>query len=190
MYNIGMKKILLYNIDLETTNTIKDIANKREIAVVLLDDNCLHVPLKDLFLIEEDAVGAGCSFENEYMMMQEISHEELVAIVKEIHARGIEFEAIKIMRTETNANWPLSALLEETSKEHEVMQKVFILQQTLQSCNDIKLDELEEENANQLKQAMVDAYLYLQAGQFEKDTAEEKSKNLMEALRHATRVVH
>ena len=188
MYNIFMQKVLLYNVKNETFKIFEKVLEKRNIPYFSIDDSCLDITVEGLFSLEEDSLGGGYHFREEYMLMKGISHEELLDILKEMHALGGEFEGIKVMYTETNASWLLKDLLEETEKEHEVMQKVLILQETLKSCNEIDFNNYSEEDGASLKLAMMDAYMYLQAGNYEKEIIEEKVQSLMDALRNIKRI--
>lgn len=181
---VCMKKVLVYGIDEQDLSIYKKVLQQHDISVFQITDDDLELTIATLFDRNASTSGA-CSMDETYMLFDGVSKDELVEIVHQFDHAGKEYDGIKVMRTPVNEKWLLSGLLEETKNEHAVFQKVRLLDNVLRSCNGLDFSKMDQEAEKNVKQAMMDAYLYLQGGQFELETLDAKAKTLMEALRSA-----
>ena len=124
------------------------------------------------------------------MIMQDLTKEDLMDFLRRTKEKGLEFEGIKIMRTENNASWLLKDVFLETKSEHETMKRVFVLQQIMKSCNEIDLSAVEEDSKGEFANALMDAYMLLQMGEYDAAQVEAASARLMEAMRKIRKVSH
>lgn len=184
-----MRKILLYGVGEETLQAIKMTGQIWNIRVIRITDGQLADTLAGLFEAETDFSGTCDAFEDEYMLIQDMSREELIGLIRALKKQGVEFEGIKVMRTPSNENWKLEDLFRETAEEHQVVKKVRLLQQILQSCGTLDLSQYPDEG-RELKQAVRNAYAFLQTGQFSLQETEEQIRVLMEILKNTGRLVH
>lgn len=184
-----MRKILLYGVSEKTLQAIQMTGQIWNIQVIRITDGQLNDTLAGLFASETDYSGTCDAFADEYMLIQDMSREELIGLVRALKKQGTEFEGIKVMRTPSNENWKLEDLFRETAEEHQVVKKVRLLQQILQSCGTLDLSQYPGEGQD-LKEAVRNAYAFLQAGQFSLQETEEQIQTLMEKLKNTGRLMH
>ena len=87
------------------------------------------------------------------------------------------------METETNKTWLLEEVMKETESEHQVMKKVFVLQEVMKSCNEMDLSNASEE----LRMALMNGYLLLQSGEISLDSVNKAIEKIMTALKEEKR---
>ena len=173
-----MSKLLLYVHDESIFESLSKVARENNYEVLRIDDSYLGYKLGDLFFEVNDANG-DYSYSDDYMFMKEISKEELIAYLKRLHELGVEFEGIKVMETETNKTWLVEEVMKETTEEHQVMKKIFVLQEVMKSCNEMDLSKASEE----LKMALMNGYLLLQGGEISASMVDEAIEKIMTSLK-------
>ncbi|MBP3890923.1 MAG: DUF3783 domain-containing protein [Solobacterium sp.] len=183
-----MKKIVFY-LDETVYQQYQPIVEAKGFLVALVGDESLFRSVKEVFETDVKASGHE-AFDEGYMLMQEISDTELTVLLEIFEEKGLEFEGIKVMRTEHNEKWTLQELLFETNKEHQVMKKAILLETLMKSTNGMDFNALPKEVETGLKQALMHAYMLLSSGQFDADSLENALQELSEQLKKAKRVTH
>ena len=77
----------------------------------------------------------------------------------------------------------LEEVMKETESEHEVMKKIFVLQEVMKSCNEMDLSNASEE----LKMALMNGYLLLQSGEISLDSVNNAIEKIMTSLKEEKR---
>ncbi len=150
---------------------------------VQISDEQLKLTVNLVFLLEEDKDGSHREFENEYILIDGISKEEL-SILFEAANEKIETDAmITIIKTVHNQNWLLSDLFLETKEEKELMEKVLELENILLQSNQLDLNSFEEGQKGDIKNALMMAYMTLMQGKFEKEPIQKQLDELKRLLR-------
>ncbi len=183
-----MKKILLYGIDDATADFYQNVGETKDIAMVIVGDDALDVKISKLFEVGDDLNTRAEEFSDSYMIFQEMSVQELVDLLREFHKTGREFEGIKVMRTKTNEEWTLRALLTEAAKENVMTRKVLVLQELLKSCNSLDLSTMEMKDKQEFKEAIMTAFMYLKQGQYTEEQLDHVIAELGEGLKNARKL--
>jgi translation elongation factor EF-1beta len=87
------------------------------------------------------------------------------------------------MKTQTNKEWALKALLEEVSEEHEIVTRVFELRKLIKSTNDMDLSKYEEPLSFGLKQALLNGYILINSKDINVDKLDEAIENINHFLK-------
>ena len=177
-----MSKLLLYIHEENVFELLNKVAEENNYEVLRIDDTYLKYKLGDLFL-ETNNMNKTYSYKEDYMFMKGISKEDLIAYLKRLDELGLEFEGIKVMETETNKTWLLEEVMKETESEHQVMKKVFVLQEVMKSCNEMDLSNASEE----LRMALMNGYLLLQSGEISLDSVNNAIEKIMTSLKEEKR---
>ncbi|MBQ9152570.1 MAG: DUF3783 domain-containing protein [Solobacterium sp.] len=178
-----MEKILLYGLDDQSAEMIGNAGKQLGIAVCRIGDSALFHKVADLFEAGFDQDTQTRAFDNEYMIMQEMDSGKLYALLDELEKQQYEFEGIKVMRTDTNENWTLFQLLQETGKEHRIQKKVIILREMLMSCNTLDLSVLPQGEKESFRQVLMDAFVLYQSGTYTDKELDECIHQLSDSLK-------
>lgn len=179
-----MTKILLYIHDEDIFNLMEKVAKESNYEVLRIDDSYLNMRLGELFLEKNNSYN-NHSYINDYLFMSGLTTEDLIDYLNKLRELGLEFEGIKVMETDTNKEWLLEEVMKETEKEHQVMQKINILQALMRSCNEMDLSVA----SDKLKKNLMNAYLLLQSGEIGLEAVNEAINGIMEALKEEKRQV-
>ncbi len=183
-----MRKILLYGFSDERADRFQNIAAEMDIPVYIIGDSGLDMTLGRLFELDEDLDTASPAFPDEYMIMQEISKEELLALLDLLEKEGFPFSGIKVMRTEINAGWPLRLLLKAAAEEHRASKKALILVELLRSCNTLDLSGMEPDERDAMKKALMEAFALLDSGSYTEEDLDARIAAVTEGLKKARRL--
>ena len=122
------------------------IAIGHDIAMYIINDSCLDVKVADLFLLNDDLDSMHAETQGQYMLLDGISTDDLLALLNAFREQGKPFEGIVITRTKVNEVWTLSRLLEEVRREHALMETLKELDSLLEDCNGIDLSAMKTED--------------------------------------------
>ena len=183
-----MKKILFYGIDWQDLAICRAVADNLGIATGIVDDSCLDEPLGSLFEKMEEHRGPHAGTAEKYLLMADLSREELVELLKQIETVTGDFDVIKVALTDTNRHWPLAKVLQETAQEHLVMQKAMLLQQVIKACNSLDMTEIRPEDTEAFKKSLMTGYMMLKTGTFTEDGLDRVTEELMEHLKRSRKV--
>jgi len=177
-----MKKIVLYNVEEELLEKYRSIEEFKDIKFSRVFDEDLDKTVNDLFELEKNIGNCG-AFEKSYMIMSNISSDDLNFINKTLKEYNLVFNGIKVMKTQTNKEWALKALLEEVSEEHEIVTRVFKLRKLIKSTNDMDLSKYEEPLSFGLKQALLNGYILINSKDINVDKLDEAIENINHFLK-------
>ncbi len=180
-----MKKILYYRSDETIYMCLYNFCISHNIVLQRVDDSLLNIKLKDVFALQEEHNGKCEAFPDSYLLLDEISNEELVNLLRNLKENGCPFEGIKVTRTANNHIWSLEEVLKETGLEHRVMQKAGLLEMMMKTAASADFAHMDKETAGQIKAAVMDAFIYLQNGSFTEAELDQKCRALKEMLRQA-----
>lgn len=183
-----MKKVLLYGIDDATADFYQNIGETKDTAMYIVGDDALDVKLSKLFEIGDDLDARAEEFPDSYMIFQEMTVQELLDLLNEFHKAGKAYEGIKVMRTASNEEWTLRALLIEAAKENIMTRKVLVLQELLKSCNSLDLSGMETKDQQEFKNAIMTAFMYLKQGQYTEEQLEHVIAQLSEGLKNTRKL--
>ena len=183
-----MKKILFYGIDWQDLAVCRAAADSLGIATGIVDDTCLDEPLETLFEKMDEHRGPHAGSDEKYLLMADLSREELVELLRQIEAVTGDFDVIKVALTDNNRHWPLSRVLQETAQEHMVMQKAVLLQQVIMACNSLDMTQLRPEDTEAFKKSLMTGYMMLKTGTFTEAGLDRVTEELMEHLRRSRKV--
>lgn len=185
-----MKKILFYQLEDIQKQVYPSIAKRLGYTMISLDDNDLDKSLKDLFTVEENHRGICEEFQDSFFVMNEMTTQDLMILLDAFQTAKMPYKGIKVMRTETNENWTLRELFQETSQEHQMFQNVKLLDQLLKSSNTVDLFLLKEEDREHFKQTLMSSFLLLKSGQFTKEELDRAIQEMKDALMMVKKAVH
>ena len=185
-----MKKILLYGISEIDADLYQNIAIVYDVAMYILSDTCMPMLLRDLFELNDDLDNMHAEAEGEYMLMDGVSSEDLIRLLKAFEEAGRPFDGTVVVRTRVNENWTLARLLDEVRKEHDLMEKLNELDELLQDCNGIDLSAMDASDSTELKAALLEGYLLLKDDQQEVLEVDEAIRRLRKAMEPAVKIVH
>ena len=97
-----MKKILYYRSDETIYMCLYNFCISHNIVLQRVDDSLLNIKLKDVFALQEEHNGKCEAFPDSYLLLDEISNEELVNLLRNLKENGCPFEGIKVTRTANN----------------------------------------------------------------------------------------
>ncbi|MBR3363936.1 MAG: DUF3783 domain-containing protein [Solobacterium sp.] len=185
-----MKKILLYGINEIDADLYQNVAIGYDVAMYILNDTCMSVLVRDLFELNDDLDNMHAEAEGEYMLMDGISSEDLIVLLKAFEDAGRPFKGTVIVRTRINETWTLAKLLDEVREEHVLMEKLNELDEMLQDCNGIDLSAMDASDSTELKAALLEGYLLLKDDQQELAEVDEAIRRLRKAMEPAVKIVH
>lgn len=185
-----MKKILYYHLDDLQRKVYPSIAKRLGYLMVGIDDTNLFQTIEELFNLEESNRGNCESYPLSFLIFQDTSNEELLILLDAFKTAHMPFLGIKVVRTPTNEKWILQQLLAETYEEHKVFQNAKLLDQLIRSANEIDLTQLSDTDQETFKHTLMDSYLLLKSGQFERIELEVQIQKMKDALMLAKKVVH
>ena len=87
-----MKKILLYGISEIDADLYQNIAIVYDVAMYILSDTCMPMLLRDLFELNDDLDNMHAEAEGEYMLMDGVSSEDLIRLLKAFEEAGRPFD--------------------------------------------------------------------------------------------------
>ncbi len=183
-----MKKILFYGIDWQDLAVCRAAADSLGIATGIVDDTCLDEPLGVLFEKMGEHRGPHAGTNEKYLLMADLPREELVELLRQIEAVAGDFDVIKVALTDANRHWPLSRVLQETAREHMVMQKAVLLQQVIKACNSLDMTQIRPEDTEAFKKSLMTGYMMLKTGTFTEAGLDWVTEELMEHLRRSRKV--
>lgn len=122
-----MRKIILYLIDEDKLQRIKQAFLQEDIYIKTIDKTYLDLKLKDIFDDKEPESGKKLStdeiYDNEFMLLDGFDDEQLKDLIFRFKSNIIA-RPITSVRTENNQNWVLSELLKEIFMENEYMKNM------------------------------------------------------------------
>lgn len=177
-----MKKIVLYNVEEELLEKYRSIEEFKDIKFSRVFDEDLDKTVNDLFELEKN-IGNCEAFEKSYMIMSDISKDDLNFVNKILKKYDLEFNGIRVMKTQINKDWTLKALLKEVSEEHEIMTRIFKLRKLIISTNDMDLNKYEEPLSFGLKQALLNGYVLINSKDINIDKLDEAIANIKQFLK-------
>lgn len=122
-----MRKIILYLIDEDKLQRIKQAFLQEDIYIKIIDKTYLDLKLKDIFDDKEPESDKKLStdeiYDNEFMLLDGFDDEQLKDLIFRFKSNIIA-RPITSVRTENNQNWVLSELLKEIFMENEYMKNM------------------------------------------------------------------
>lgn len=122
-----MRKIILYLIDEDKLQRIKQAFLQEDIYIKTIDKTYLDLKLKDIFDDKEPESDKKLSkdeiYDNEFMLLDGFDDEQLKDLIFRFKSNIIA-RPITSVRTENNQNWVLSELLKEIFMENEYMKNM------------------------------------------------------------------
>lgn len=122
-----MRKIILYLIDEDKLQRIKQAFLQEDIYIKTIDKTYLDLKLKDIFDDKEPESDKKLStdeiYDNEFMLLDGFDDEQLKDLIFRFKSNIIA-RPITSVRTENNQNWVLSELLKEIFIENEYMKNM------------------------------------------------------------------
>ena len=181
-----MKKMLLYGFPDGKADRIQNAAAELGIPVYIVGDQALDEPLDELFDNDDDLETAALEFQDEYMIMQDVTIEDLMELIEamkkeEVHDGGI----IKAMKTDTNKIWSLRRLLKETKAEHDTARKSLVLVEMLRSCSNLDLSLMPKAEQEAFRRSLMDAFTLLDSGSYTETDVDECLKKVSDGLKKA-----
>lgn len=189
-YNNDMKKILLYGMNEQDADLYQTIGINYDAAMYIINDSCMDKTIAELFELNDDLDSMHAEFDGEYMLLDGITSDDLIDLMKAFAAGGRPFDGVIAVRTRVNEQWTLARLLEEIRREHAVMDKLQELDELLQDCNGIDLSAMDAADGNALKQALLEGYLLLKDDNQDPSEVDEAISRLKEAMKPAVKIVH
>ena len=187
---MSMKKVLLYGIDEAGADLYQTIAIGHDIAMYIINDSCLERNVGDLFLLNDDLDSMHAAFAGEYMLIDGLSSDDLLGLLKAFAEEGRPFPGIVVTRTKVNENWTLAVLLEEVGRESVLMSRLKELDELMEDCNSIDFAAMDAKDSMELKQALLESYLLMKDDQHDLAETEEAIRKLRKAMEPAVRIVH
>ena len=159
--------IYCYNIDDVDQHILETITAAMEIELGLLDDGMLKMTVDEI-LMQQPSSNQDCTrFTLSFMLMNELSDEEMKQLLKAGEEAHWHFDPIKMFVTEHNRQWTLETLFCEVRKEHQLFAKAEKLAEALRRANQLDLKSFSDEQAEQMNIALMKGYMLLKSGQFE-----------------------
>lgn len=183
-----MQKILLYGFSDERADTFQNIAAELDIPVYIIGDSGLEMTLEQLFDLDEDLDTAASAFDEEYVIMQDMTRDDLVCLLEALQKENYPFSGVKVMRTDVNAFWPLRVLLKAAGDEHKAAKKALILVELLRSCNSLDLSQMDPPERDVFKKSIKDAFVTLNSGGYTEADLDVCISGLTEGLKKARRL--
>ena len=180
-----MKKILLYGLSDEESDCLQDCAAELGIPVYIVGDSALEEVLGRLFELNDDLDTRAEEFDEEFMIMDGMTRDDLLELLKVFDRHGFEFDGVKVMRTLSNEKWTLRELLKETQSEHRIAQRAMILTQLLKSCNMLDLSTMEPEERQKFKESLMDLFMLLQSGTYTLEQIDDCLHRVSDGLKAA-----
>ena len=122
-----MRKIILYLIDEDKLQRIKQAFLQEDIYIKTIDKTYLDLKLKDIFDDKEPESDKKLStdeiYDNEFMLLDGFDDEQLKDLIFRFKSNIIARPRTSV-RTENNQNWVLSELLKEIFMENEYMKNM------------------------------------------------------------------
>ncbi len=178
-----MGKLIFYSADKQKTACLAQLAGEKGHLLASADDSCMDLTLAELFASMDTHEGAADAFEEEYLIFDGFSKDEVYSFSEEIENRCGEFEGIKCIRTAYNETWPLKYLFHEIYLEHQTARKAMVLDQMLRAAGTVDFSAMKKEEAAALKKAYMDGFVLLQSGVYTDDQITDAVKKIAEALR-------
>ncbi len=185
-----MGKIIFYSADKQKTGCLAQLAERKGYLFASADDTCLEMTLADLFETMDMHSGDAAAYEEEYLMFDGLSREEVYSFSEEIGKYCGEFEGIKCIRTAYNETWPLKYLFHEIYHEHQTARKAMVLDQMLRAAGTVDFAAMKKEEADALKQAYMDGFVLLQSGVYTDEQITSAVRKIAEALRNTAKPVN
>ena len=118
-----MKKRFVCNIDDVDQHILETITAPMNIELGLLDDGMLKMTVEEI-LQRQPASNQDCTrFDISFMLMDELSDEEMKQILSAGEQAHWHFDPIKMFVTEHTRLWTLETLFGEVMKEHQLFAK-------------------------------------------------------------------
>lgn len=149
-----MKKILFYGLDDKRAGQYQDIGADFGIEVRIIGDDGLHSTVKHLFDMEDDLPNLHLEFKQEFMIIQNMTKDEVLNLLNAFARRNISFTGIKVMSTQNNDSWLLEKLFLFAQQETKKAVETIKLRQLVESCNGIDLTSVKEDQAYAFKKAL------------------------------------
>ncbi|RDY21908.1 DUF3783 domain-containing protein [Criibacterium bergeronii] len=122
-----MRKIILYLIDEDKLQRIKQAFLQEDIYIKTIDKTYLDLKLKDIFDDKgpesDKKLSTDEIYDNEFMLLDGFDDEQLKDLIFRFKSNIIA-RPITSVRTENNQNWVLSELLKEIFMENEYMKNM------------------------------------------------------------------
>ena len=180
------KQVLLYNINESNLLNIKNILDKMDIEVQVLNNQDCFQRVGTLAKLEGyepiEVHEVPFDFSEEFIFMCHLSEEEMRDISKALKEANVTFNGIKAMLTETNKDWILVDLFKEVAKDHLMFQKIHELKNYIKMSNILDKTSFDTIVWSQYEQSLMSAYQYLQ----DKNYSMESLNDQVETIRKAT----
>lgn len=155
-----MKSLAFYNLNDELFSKLVNIEELNEYRFNRFYDEDLSSKVKDVFLV--NSFNGECKlYDKTYMIMDNLSVDDIKSLSNIFLKNNIEFNGIKILHTEKNSEWSLKDLFTEVNEEDKLFKLNQRLREVLISLNDYDLSKYPEEKTFALKKALMDGFLIL-----------------------------
>lgn len=172
-----MKHVLLYrNNNTYDEKRFIEFLELNHIAYTFLEDADLNKTVKSLFTEKkEETICKKYSFN--FILFKEFPKEEVASFLNILKQLNVPYSH-KAMLTETNKEWILQDLLEEISEEHEFFISYNKVRELLKEANSLNFEEYIEESFKPYKDAFMQAYVYIQSKNIDKNTLDFHIENI------------
>ncbi len=187
---MSMKKILLYGMNEADADLYQTIAIGYDIAMYIINDSCLSRSVGDLFQLNDDLESIHEAYAGEYMLMDGLSSDDLLELLKAFAEGGRPFPGVIVTRTKVNETWTLALLLEEVAKESTLMSRLKELDELMEDCNSVDFAAMDPKDSMELKQVLLESYLLFKDEHHDLAETEEMVRKLRKAMEPAVRIIH
>lgn len=121
-------------------------------------------------------------FDISFMLMDELSDEEMKQILSAGEQAHWHFDPIKMFVTEHNRSWTLETLFGEVMKEHHLFAKAEQVAAILRRADQLDLKSWPSEQAERLNIALMKGYMLLKSGRFDEAQLDQTLSELTQAM--------
>lgn len=180
---MNKKEIYCYNIDDLDRHILENSCSKMQIKVSLLDDGMLQRRVEDL-LQDKDLISNQDSthFDTSFMLMNNITDEELKTILAQGEQAKWDYHPIKMMVTEHNREWTLKELFAEVSREHQLFAKAEVLSGLIRQADKADRSSWDAERLQHCNEVLMSSYVLLKSGDFEEARLDQAIESLRACL--------
>ncbi len=176
------KAIYCYNIDDVDQHILETITAPMNIELGLLDDGMLKMTVEEI-LQRQPASNQDCTrFDISFMLMDELSDEEMKQILSAGEQAQWHFDPIKMFVTEHNRLWTMETLFGEVMKEHQMYAKAEQVAAILRRADQLDLKTWPAEQAERLNIALMKGYMLLKSGRFDEAQLDQTLSELTQAM--------
>lgn len=176
-----MKKIVcVYNLEHEHEVIVKDLLNKRNIEVIVLNERLLNQKIGSVVELEgymmEERPAITTTFDEELIFLANLSEVEVDSFADELK-KHFRYLGVMALLTEHNRDWYFTDFLDEVMKDHRLYKAIDELRSEMKACESTDPEKVKD--LTLLNQTLMEAFLTLKNQNYE----EKQLRELSELLR-------